>query len=87
MAYSTDNLSRAHLQLEAALLAANKYAVITEDERARIRQAFDKLSQDEQEAFLDGHLERPLQGLSAEKREKLIALMHNILSRVGSNKN
>lgn len=86
MAYPTTP-SKAHLQLEAALLAANKYAVITNDEHARIRQAFDKLSQHEQEAFLDGHLERPLLTLAPEKREKLVSLMHNILSRVGSQQN
>ncbi len=83
---STTTQDLATVQLEAALIAANKYAVITDGERDSIRAAFAKLSEADKQAFLDGHLERPLRDLAPEKRERLIALMHAILSHINDAK-
>jgi hypothetical protein len=69
-------------QLEAALFAADKYAVISADERGRIREAFSALSEEDKDAFVRGRLEAPLAGLPADKRDKMLMLLLSLQARL-----
>ncbi len=69
-------------QLEAALFAADKYAVISADERAKIREAFAALSEADKAAFVSGRLEGPLSNLAADKRDKMLMLLLSLQARL-----
>ncbi len=79
---SSIEAERRTVQLEAALVAADRFAVITAEEHKRIRVAFETLSEKDQRALFDGRLKTPLADMDPHRHEQLVALLVGIQARL-----